>query len=228
MGALEAPREAWLARLRVPNYAPVEVGRLAGISRETIRRWRKAAAINEVRPGTPLSYLELIEIAVVASARNAGMKLNVIIEAHTYLSREFREEFPFASMKLKTDGIDMFKDYGRSNRGVGHLLVANRHGQLAWQDFLAERFREFEYERGIAARWHVGGIGSPVVIDPRVRFGAPHVKGIPTWLVKERLDNGEPVSSIAEDLSLDNQDIDAAFQFEAGRSGPAQIEHCLN
>ncbi|NBD95131.1 MAG: DUF433 domain-containing protein [Gammaproteobacteria bacterium] len=57
------------------------------------------------------------------------------------------------------------------------------------------------------------------MIDPRVRFGAPRSKGVPTWLVKERREQGEPPGSIAEDLDLTNEDVEAAIAFETALSG---------
>jgi|GEM_PF-590500 len=227
MGVVQV-QDAWRHRLRIPNYAPGEVARYTRISSSTISRWRQVAVMHHVKPREPLSYLELIEIAVVAAARKAGMKLADVVRAHSYLSREFGEDYPFATIRLKTDGIDMLKEYGRSNEGVKHLLVANMNGQLAWQDFLAQRFHEFEYEQGIASRWHIAGKNRPVVIDPRIRFGAPHIKGIPTWLIQERVINGEDIDYIASDFNLNKEDVDAAIEFETEFSLRHRNIECLN
>jgi len=222
MGAVLA-QDAWRARLRVPNYARSEAALYTRISNSTVGRWRSFAVMHKAKPREQLSYLELIEVAVVAAARKSGMKLNDIVAAHKYLGKAFDEEYPFAILKLKTDGIDMLREYGRSNDGVRHLLVANKNGQLAWQDFLSERFHEFDYEQGIASRWHVGGKDSPVVIDPRIRFGSPHILGIPTWLVYERAENGESIESIADDLNLGIEDANAAIEFETKLSRRGQV-----
>ena len=80
---------------------------------------------------------------------------------------------------------------------------------------IGQRFKEFEYDdHGLATRWRVAGDGSPVIIDPRVSFGAPHVSGIPTWLLKDRWQAGEPIEEIEDDLSLDAATIHAALRFE--------------
>jgi uncharacterized protein (DUF433 family) len=54
----------------------------------------------------------------------------------------------------------------------------------------------------------------PIVIDPRIVFGSPAVKGIPTWIVKGRWDAGESDSDIAEDFDLDKSDVREALKFE--------------
>lgn len=150
----------------------------------------------------------MIELAVVAAAQKAGMKLADIRTARAYFAGAFGTDHPFATIRLSTDGVDMAAKAGAD------LLIGNKNGQLAWKSVIGERFKEFEYEDGLATRWHVAGTGSPVLIDPRVRFGAPHVAGIPTWLLKERWEAGEPIEEIKDDLSLEARSIEAALRFE--------------
>jgi hypothetical protein len=71
-------------------------------------------------------------------------------------------------------------------KGRGTLVKASQAGQLAWKDII-RRLKEFEYEHeGVAIRWHVAGTSSPIIIDPRISFGAPTVGGTPTWIIKGR------------------------------------------
>ena len=60
----------------------------------------------------------------------------------------------------------------------------------------------------------MAGKDAPILIDPRVRFGAPRVAGVPTWPLKDRWVSGEPLNEIAEDLSLKQPEILAALRFE--------------
>ena len=72
---------------------------------------------------------------------------------------------------------------------------------MAWDELIGPVLEEFDYEHeGIAVRWHLAGAGVPIVIDPRVSFGAPSVRGTPTWIIKGRYDAGESDSAIAEDF----------------------------
>ena len=97
---------------------------------------------------------------------------------------------------------------------LDNLVVGDRHGQIAWPDVIAERFTEFEYEEDLAIRWHVGGKDSEVTIDPRVRFGAPTVSGIPTWVLKGRWEAGEGIEQIREDFGLSPNVISHGLSFE--------------
>jgi uncharacterized protein (DUF433 family) len=94
-------------------------------------------------------------------------------------------------------------------------LSADEHGQLAWNEIIGPRLKEFEYEHeGIVIRWHLRGMKSSIVIDPRVSFGAPAVRGTPTWVVKGRWVAGESVDEIAEDFDLEKELVREALLFE--------------
>ena len=62
--------------------------------------------------------------------------------------------------------------------------------------------------------WHLRGRDNPVSIDPRVSFGAPTVKDIPTWVLKGRWDAGESVPDIQRDFRLSEDEINHGLQFE--------------
>lgn len=208
MNATPPAHEFWKARLGVPNYEVGEAARYAEVHANTVWRWHRNTTLGPREAGSKLSYLELIELAFVASCKAAGMKLADIRAARAYFAGKFDTEYPFATLDLMTDGVDLAMKAGAD------LLIGNRGGQLAWKRIIGARFEQFEYEDGIAARWRVAGKRSPVMIDPRIRFGAPQVEGIPTWLLKERWSRGEPVEEIASDLSLGKRAIFAALRFE--------------
>jgi len=198
----------WKARLDVPNYDVGEAARYAHVHANTVSRWQRSSTIGARPSRKKLSYLQLIELAVVAAAQDAGMKLADIRAARAYFAGAFNTDHPFATVRLSTDGVDLAAKAGAD------LLIGNKGGQLAWKAVIGQRFREFEYEEGLAARWRVAGETSPVMIDPRVRFGAPHVSGVPTWLLKERWESGEPADEIEEDLNVSNPELVAALAFE--------------
>ena len=208
MTAAASSSEFWRARLSTPNYEVGEAARYAHVHATTVTRWQRSATIKAREARSKLSYLQLIELAVVAAAQKAGMKLADIRTARAYFAGAFGTDHPFATIRLSTDGVDLAAKAGAD------LLIGNKGGQLAWKSVIGQRFREFEYEDGLATRWHVAGEGSPVIIDPRVRFGAPHVAGVPTWLLKDRWQTGEPMDEIMDDLSLDAAAVAAALEFE--------------
>lgn len=208
MNAPVREKDLWRSRLDLPNYEVREAARFAHIHANTVSRWHKNTTLGDRTPGSKLSYLQLIELAVAAACKEAGMKLADIRAARSYFAGAFKTDHPFATLDLMTDGIDLALKAGAK------LLIGNRKGQLAWNEIIGDRFKEFEYEGGLAVRWHVAGTESQVIIDPRIQFGAPTIAGVPTWALKGRWDTGENVEDIADDFDLTSAMVRQALKFE--------------
>ena len=219
MPAAAPSQNAWRRRLYLPNYQVQEAARYARIAPQTIVQWQKGnrGALAPRPHREALSYLELVEGAVVSALRNEGVALWRIREAREYLASTLKSEYPFAQYQFKTDGRRLFIDFAEvvgQKRGFGKLLRPDQQGQLAWEEVIG-RLTEFDYERkGIVIRWHVAGSASGVVIDPRISFGSPMVKGIATWAIRGRWAAGEPPDEIADDFGLREKDIVDALVFE--------------
>jgi len=216
----EVPIQPWRRRMYLPNYQIGEVARYAQISPQTVAAWHRPndrRTLSQKEQRAALSYMQLIEVAVVAAFRRGGILLKDIRAAREYASQVLRKEFPFSEYHFKTDGKNLLIDYEQiagKKKGKGKLLVANRRGQLAWREIIGT-LNEFEYGDGIAIRWHVAGKSSPVVIDPRIAFGAPTVAGMPTWVIKGRHDAGESDADIADDFGITKSEVQKALAFEA-------------
>lgn len=132
------------------------------------------------------------------------------------MAQKLGSEYPFAQHRFKTDGKDLWMELDEfvSGASKSKLIKINKGGQLAWADIVQAKFTEFEYQDDLAIQWHVGGEGSPVLIDPRVSFGAPMVSGVATWAIKGRWEAGESLQDIAEDFSIDESQVQHALQFE--------------
>lgn len=216
---------AWLRRLYLPAYRVADAARYAGITGQTILNWQSAGrsergAISSRDKGVSLSYLQLVEVAFVSALRKSGVRLEEIRNARDYIATKLNTEFPFATQKFKTDGKDILMELSEFVNGESRqkLVKVNRGGQLAWANIIDTKFTEFEYQDGLAVKWHVGGRKSHVLIDPRVSFGAPTVHGIATWAVKGRWEAGESIEDIAEDFRLEPADVGFALQFEGIKS----------
>jgi len=219
MSAAAPSQDAWRRRLFLPNYQVQEAARYARIAPQTVVQWQKGntGALAPRPQREALSYMELIEVAVVASLRNEGVVLRRIREAREYISSTLKSAHPFAQYRFKTDGRRLFIDFAEvvgPKRGFGKLLRPDQQGQLAWESVIG-RLTEFDYERrGIVIRWRVRGPASSVIIDPRVSFGSPMIRGIATWAIKERWAAGEPPDEIADDFGLRETEIVDALAFE--------------
>jgi uncharacterized protein (DUF433 family) len=203
----------------LPNYQIGEAAKYAHISAQTVAAWHKDSedqrTLSFKDSRAALSYMQLIEVAVVAAFRRAGVALKDIRKARAYAKQELRAEFPFSEYHFKTDGKNLLIGYEQleGKKGRGKLLTANKHGQLAWGE-IVKTLEAFDYDKNVAIRWRVDGDGSPVIIDPRISFGAPTVSGTPTWVIRGRWEAGESIEDIAEDFGLKKPEVKKALAFE--------------
>ena len=213
--------EPWRRRLFLPAYTVVDAARYTKTKPQTVSYWHFGGPnVGPALPGRehhrPLSYLELIEAAFVATFRRLGLSLQKIRRAREYAAQALNSEFPFAEYKWKTEGQHMLLDLWRSepDSGAKQLILGDVYSQVTWQGMVGDRFAEFDYEHALALIWHVAGRQSQVIIDPRIAFGAPMVRGIATWVLKGRWNAGESAEDIEEDFTLNQDEIKQGLQFE--------------
>ena len=216
--------EPWHRRLFLPAYRVSDAARFSGARAGTISSWHhrvgpRGPVLPTRRKGQHLSYYELIEVAFVATLRGAGVPMQRIRRARQYAAQALNCEYPFAQFEWYGQGQHLMFNLREIDKdaSLDKLVVADKYGQVTWKKVMVDRFEEFEYENQIALKWFVGGRDSSVVIDPRVSFGAPTVKGIPTWVLKGRWVAGETLNEIVEDFSLDEEVVVKGLQFEGIR-----------
>jgi uncharacterized protein (DUF433 family) len=221
MVASTATREPWRKRLFLPTYLVQEAARYAQTTPKTIRSWQgrgdlidRAIAARDAK--LSLSYMQLIEVAVVAAFRRGGIKLADIKAARDWLATTFKSEYPFAQFDFKRRGKELLVDYEKveKKKRSAKLLAPSKGGQFVWEEMVGDLLSDFEYVKNIALRWHVIGKNEPIIIDPRVSFGAPNVHGVPTWILKGRWEAGESITEIAEDFDLKPVFVTDALKFE--------------
>jgi uncharacterized protein (DUF433 family) len=162
----------------------------------------------------------LVEVAMVATFRRMGVSLARLRAAREYLARRFEAEFPFAELRLKTDGAHVLKDLAAGEQSwVNTLLVASADGQIAWADAIEDRIHEFEYDEEnlrVAIRWYPRGAEGLIVVDPQIAFGVPITRqgSVPTAVIRERYRSGEGMQDIGDDFTLAPEYVRAALEFE--------------
>jgi uncharacterized protein (DUF433 family) len=215
----ERTDQPWRRRLYLPSYQIAEAANYAGIAPQTVAAWHKIEKefLSEKEEKAALSYMQLIEVAVVAAFRKMGVPLKNIRATRDYAKHHLKSEYPFATYKFKEEAKHLYLDSNElKDVAPGSVVQTDQGGQLAWETVIG-RLREFDYEDeydGLALKWHVAGRSAPIIIDPRIAFGAPAVKGTPTWIIKGRWDAGESDSDIAEDFRINPSDVKEALKFE--------------
>jgi uncharacterized protein (DUF433 family) len=213
--------EPWRRRLLLPAYTIADAARYIGSSHQLVSSWfyrktQTGVTLPGKEHGELLSYLQLIEVAIVSTFRKLNVSLDRIRKARQYLAQTFSIEYPLTEYRFKTEGFHILVDLAQFEHDEElRLVVADKAGQLTWEDLMEDRLLEFDYEDGgVVVKWHPAGRQSLVVIDPRVAFGAPTVRGIPTWVLKGRHTAGETITDIIEDFQLDEDSIRDAWKFE--------------
>ena len=207
--------EPWRKRLEMPTYETGEAARYSHIAPQTVSHWRRRLPGYE--KGRRLSYLDLIEVAVIAAFHKSGVSLQMIRKARAYASDELNSRHPFVQYRWQTEGGHMLLRLSEidSHVSVDNLVVADEYGRVAWPDMVAERFSHFDYDdTGLVIMWHVWGRDNLVTIDPRIRFGTPTVEGVPTWALEGRWQAGESIKDMEDDLGLSNQAVRDGLLFE--------------
>ncbi len=214
--------QPWRRRLFLPAYPIASAANYAQTSRSNVSYWyysknKIGPALRGKEKRVALSYLQLVEVAFVATFRRLGFSLQSIRTARDYAAQALQAEFPFAQYRWLTEGSELMlhlEEVAPETQAPDSLVIATAAGQTAWAPAVRERFLEFDYDSGLAIQWHVAGRESPVVIDPRVSFGAPIVNGVPTWALKGRREAGESIREIAADFGIDEPLVIAALVFE--------------
>jgi uncharacterized protein (DUF433 family) len=92
--------------------------------------------------------------------------------------------------------------------GQGMLTYSGRNfvERIRWGDDVARSYRPHDDP------------GSPVVVDPRVRFGRPSIGGISTLAIYEQIEGGASVEELAELYDLTRRDIRWAAAYEGTKA----------
>ena len=221
-------------------YYPAEAARLLGVGPSRLRRWvngytywlagndaprqrRQAPVLHSdlpsIKGSRALSFLELMELRVVIALRQRGLSLQHIRGAATLARRVLRSSHPFASHRVFTNGSSIFATV-LPGEDVSEMIELRkvRHAQVLIGQVLEPFLNEIEFDpsSGFAHRWWPQGRRFPVVLDPRIAFGAPVIEGtaIRTAVVARMAQRASP-SDVAGDYEIPVRGIQAAVEFES-------------
>ena len=171
-----------------------------------------------------LSYLELIEVAFVASFRSVGIPIKLIRSGSNHLALELKSVHPsvaelvhghpFVAHYFKEVGFGAFEEL--FSLAPSSMIRTRVPGNTAWPSALESKFAELDYDHdyGIAVRWYLASKESRVAIDPRIAFSNPMVSGLPTWAIKGRCEAGYTIQEISREYEIDEVATRDALAFE--------------
>lgn len=218
-------------------YYPSEGARFLQVRPASLRRWAQGYTywvpghtartrvrpvirtdLPEIRRQRALSFLELMELRVVAALRRRGISLQRIRAAAGLGRMALGSAHPFATRKIYTDGRSIFATTAPAPDDQAMIeLAKDRDTQLIIAQII-EPFLEgldFDEQTGVAERWWPKGRSGAVVLDPAISFGAPTIAG-----TRLRTDSvagvaqAESIAAAARAFDVAEDLATAAFRFE--------------
>jgi len=163
-----------------------------------------------------LTFLDLVELLFIRGLRASGQSFPRIREAHEVLSRVLETEHPFALKRGFSDPAGIYALLEREDH-ADLLVELKGAGQIAMWPALHRYLRQLEFNLDdVAERWYPAGRAAPIVVDPRVSFGAPVIEGtrIETAVIADLYHDEDSVEEIAWLYDLEPAQINAAVEFE--------------
>lgn len=218
--------------IAVPAYSIAEAAHLLHVAPATLRSWvlgrryptragmLQSRAVIETadKERQLLSFRNLVELHVLSAIRRVhGVKLDAVRNAVRFLQQEFGSRHPLADDEMQTDGKDLFVDR------YGQVVNVSAHGQIAMKDILGRYLQRIERDaRGGPIRLYPFTTTredidrKTIVIDPRVQFGRPCIRGTgtPTAVIAERYTAGDSIKALAADYDRSIDDIEEAVRYE--------------
>jgi uncharacterized protein (DUF433 family) len=181
------------------------------------------ALITTVEPVTPrgpsVPFVGLAEAFVLAAFRSAGVPMQRIRPAVSWLQENIGLTQALASERLKTDGAEVLWDYGHRTQDMGLVgdLVVIRNGQQVFRPVVNSYLRRVTYENGWARVINVGADRIEVIVDPWINGGQPTLtrRGVAVQDVLSRIRAGEPPGMVADDYGLRPAEMTAILALAA-------------
>jgi len=209
-------------------YSEAEAARLLGVAQNTLNYWLEGVErrgkiykpIIRVEPRggrVPVTWAEFVEAGWLREYRQSHgvpmAELRAFIDAvrgRSNVAYPLAHYRPFvAERELLRDAQDM------TGLDPEYCLVAEVRGQLVLTPPAATFFKRVDWKGDVATAYRPHeDERSPVRIDPELRFGKPSVRGVATEVIWEHDQDGAAVDEIADDFSLQADDVRWALAYE--------------
>lgn len=216
-------------RLELPIYTPTEAAHYLRIPIATVKSWtlgreypRKDGESGKFRPiiatiNGKLSFHNLVELHVLRALRTLhSVEMENVRRAISYAEEKLDIDRLLLSKELQTGGGDIFIER------FGELISLSRSGQIALKEIIEKYLQRVDRDNhNVPIRLYPyvfddGNDSRPVVIDPRIAFGYPTIKGtgIKTSIIVMRIDSGEEIEDLSKDYGIKPEILREAILYE--------------
>lgn len=214
-------------------YSPRDVARLIQVRTERVKRWTGGYAFKarDGRSGASrpvfesaleetesLTFLDLVETLFIKAFLSAGLSLQQIRAAAHEGAKEFGVRHPFCIKRFVTDGRRVFANLENTAHDERYVNVLSKQAEFA--AVVKPLFKSLTYSvtaDEIVEQWWPRGREVPIVVDPKVAFGAPVVSGryVQTAILAAPiLHGGETIEAVASWYDVPRAVVEAAVDFE--------------
>lgn len=232
MNLTDTPGKNGRTLLDRPTYNASEVGRLAGLKPDRVRRWLRGYSYSHggavhrqepvIRrsPATPkyATFLELVDLLFVKEFLKEGISLQQLRRALSEAA-DLLGVSHFARQVFFTEGRRIHLEVGQ--KGGKALLQLQSGGQWVIAPVIVELAKRIEFDDAsqLATRWYPRGETGRIVVDPAIAFGQPTIAGhgIATAGVFDLYQaEGNDIEAVCSWWGLSRDEAEAAVEFERG------------
>jgi uncharacterized protein (DUF433 family) len=226
--------ETMITSLERPIYGMSQVDGLLGLIVGTARRWidgyerggtKYPPVVRLESTGEDaVTWGEFVETRLLSEYRNRGVPMIRMRPVVERLRTEFDVMYPLAHARPFVSGRDLVAEIQDAVELPEKLRIVEvlRTGQVTlafesrsfWESVDWESATSAADDEGIAARVHLLGRQSPVMLDPLRSFGAPIVGSVRTDVIAEEVRAGATVRFVAEGFGISLRDVAAAVEYE--------------
>ncbi len=234
-GGMSTPRASEVVDLLArPLFAVHQVDRILGLAPGTARRWidgytrGKASYLPVVRPEPTgneiVTWGEFVETRLLSEYRTAGVRMFHLRPTVVALRRMFPGiAYPLAHARpyMEAEGRELVWRAQEESEIDADLRFVLRTGQIRLS-IPTERFvNSASWVGGIAERIRPVEALQNVWVDPDRNFGEPTVRAVPTDVLREQYEAGDPVPFIARAYQLPEDHVHEAIRYELMRDKAA-------
>ncbi len=221
----------------IRGHIRVDIQDFRGPSRDGFRKWVKGRKYKTSRGSQfappviqrdfprvgdieVVSFLELIELHLIAFFRDKGVSLQTIRLCAGEFAREFDTPHPFAVEGFATDGNTIFIRLQDTDPPEGvnteTYLRDLKTSQYVMEDVAQPFLSRIDYARFEASHLWPLGKDAGIVLDPQRSFGQPiiHASRVPTSSVYDAIKGGDGVSLVAGWFGVTEDDVRQAVAYE--------------
>jgi uncharacterized protein (DUF433 family) len=225
-GAAESPHAFRYGKA----YTVRQAARFAAVAPATVRRWLAGYDVPEHQmtrvfdsgrgadERTEISFLQLIEIVVVAQFRRGKrpIPLDRLRRAHTFACDRFKLSYPFASLRMRESGSQILHEFDKAHPH-GPALALDIGGQWVLPGSVTIVLGQVDFSKAdqLAERWFPAGREAPLVLDPRIGAGRVTVlgTGVTVNTIHNRFLAGDSIEFLASDYDLAEATIEEAIRY---------------